>query len=498
LTTRRIEVSNRDLGNGVSERKTTGVAADGLPPSPASWLMRDEWRRQLGDRIGTGEDWLIARIIAYAKRQGYTRYTSTLEEAWRVSIHDLSAALIDALEAPAERTEFTPDEDFEQDSMSAFAVLEAERHRRRGTDLRMFLGLFKYYRQTYVDWLREAGWTPDLERGAVAFVGRLFDRWEIAFCSAWAPLTENALVGELQDTNRKITNEKNRFLTVTESLGSPVILLDENDRISYVNRAAAPLLELPHRPGTFYYGTGDGDVPVPEWLEELVRGAEHRELNSEQVLELDGSEAVFDAHLRPMLDVSDKFQGTVVVLHDITALHRAELALAERVRHHERMAITDPLTGVLNRRGLQVLADRQVAQALRNGQPLAVLFLDVDDLKVINDRFGHPAGDATLAVMAAALEQSFRVSDIIARVGGDEFVVLLPDRRTDDTATIGERVAANLATGVAAAGLEFDVGFSTGWAELDPTRHRDYDQLIGEADAAMYSIKRGRRARTPG
>ncbi len=470
---------------------------DSLLPAPVVSLIENDQRQRLRDRIRAGEDWLIKRIIAYAKRQGYTRYTSTLEEAWRVSIHELSAALIDALERPLEATEFTPDEGFEDDPMSAFAILEAERHRRRGTDLRMFLGLFKYYRQTYFDWLREAGWPEEDEGAAVDFVGRLFDRWEIAFCGAWAPLAEDALLRELQVTNRAITNEKNLFLTVAESLGSPVILLDEANVITYANRAATPLLGLSHRPGTFYYGAEGGEVPVPDWLIEHVRSAAQRELNSQQILDLAGNKTYFDVHLRPMLDVSDKFQGTVVVLHDITELHRAEAALAERARHHERLSITDPLTGVLNRRGLQVLADKQVALALRNHEPLAVLFIDLDDLKLLNDRHGHPVGDATLASMAAALERSFRVSDVIARVGGDEFVVVLPDRRATDTADIVDRLRANLRQTLAAKKLEIEVGFSTGWAELDPKRHENFEQLMAEADAAMYSTKRGRRVQTP-
>ncbi len=478
--------------------KRNGSPGSVLPPSPGSEFSDKGRRDQLCDRIRRGEDWLIGRIIAYAKRQNFTRYTSTLEEAWRVSIHDLSEALITALETPLESTEFTSTETFTDDPMSAFAVLEAERHRRRGTELRMFLGLFKYYRQTYVDWLREAQWPADFEDRAVAFVGRLFDRWEIAFCSAWAPLGGDTLLGELQESNRAITNEKNLFLTVAESLGSPVILLDETDRMTYANRAAAPILGLPHRPGTFYYRAESAAVSVPGWLTELVRSAARHELNSEQVLELAGNETYFGVHLRPMLDVSDKFRGTVVILHDITALHRAEAALTERAQHHERLAVTDPLTGALNRRGLQILADKQVAMAIRNDRPLTVLFLDVDDLKVINDRFGHSVGDATLAAVATALERSFRVSDVIARVGGDEFVVLLPDRSAVDASAIVDRVVENLKTTIADACLEIDVGFSTGWAQFDPERHGDFEELMGEADAAMYSSKRRRRDQTPG
>jgi diguanylate cyclase (GGDEF)-like protein len=80
-------------------------------------------------------------------------------------------------------------------------------------------------------------------------------------------------------------------------------------------------------------------------------------------------------------------------------------------------------------------------------------------------------------------------------VGGDEFVVVLPDRGVTETATVVERVTANLKDAMTESGLEVEIGFSTGWAQLDPARHKDFEQLIGEVDAAMYPTKRGRRER---
>ena len=212
-----------------------------------------------------GEDWLIRRALGYAKRQGYTRYTSTLEEAWRISIRELSHTLAQALDLDSEVTEFEPDETFADDPLSRFAVLEASRHRERGIGLTMFLGLFKYYRQSYLDRVAEASYPPEQEEEAKHFVTRIFDRLEIAFCGAWTGLSEGTRIRELQDSNRRMTNEKNRFLTVTESLGSPVILLDETDQIAYVNQAAAPILGLPQRPGSFYYESESVSASMPAW-----------------------------------------------------------------------------------------------------------------------------------------------------------------------------------------------------------------------------------------
>jgi GGDEF domain-containing protein len=93
---------------------------------------------------------------------------------------------------------------------------------------------------------------------------------------------------------------------------------------------------------------------------------------------------------------------------------------------HDEPAMTDALTGVLNRHGFQLLAEQQLKMATRNRIPVALLFADVDDLKTINDRDGHAEGDRTLARVAAAIRASTRESDVVARFGGDEFVVLLP------------------------------------------------------------------------
>ena len=102
---------------------------------------------ELTQWILSGEDWLMGRILHYAKRQGYSRYTSTLEEAWRISIHELSAALVRAVDGYPDVIEFEADETFDGDPICEFALLEADRHRQRGIPLTMFLGLFKYYRQ---------------------------------------------------------------------------------------------------------------------------------------------------------------------------------------------------------------------------------------------------------------------------------------------------------------------------------------------------------------
>lgn len=126
--------------------------------------------------------------------------------------------------------------------------------------------------------------------------------------------------------------------------------------------------------------------------------------------------------------------GSAVILHfDVTGRKLAELRL-------KGLATTDPLTGVLNRRGLEQILKVEIDRVRRTGVPLAALMLDCDDFKGVNDRLGHGAGDAVLTAVARRLEGELRPEDSIARVGGDEFMVLLPEVSEAQAAAIAERL----------------------------------------------------------
>ena len=104
------------------------------------------------DLLKKNEDWLMKRILAYAKKLDFTKYTSTLAEAWRLSISGLSDSLILAADHYSNSVpELHPDEQYINDPISNFGVIEAQKHRKRGTPLGMFLGLMKYYKESYID-----------------------------------------------------------------------------------------------------------------------------------------------------------------------------------------------------------------------------------------------------------------------------------------------------------------------------------------------------------
>jgi len=288
--------------------------------------------------VAANEDWLIERVLHYAKLHDYTRYTSTLKEAWRLSIAGLSDALATATDVHTDVPELDPNEDFLRDPCSRFGRVEAQRHRARGITLSMFLGLMKYYRQAYIDLVRDRGDFGDTADLTTLFVERFFDRVEIGFCTEWAGTSDEHRLAELRDTNRRLANEKNRFLTVLESLSLPVLLLDADGRVQHVNLAAAQVFEGVLTPGAFYYSPSNRKHEVSWLAAELAAFHDQTttELTFEKAFHRRGRHRHFEIKLCRMLDISDKFAGTLIILNDITTRRLAERKLKDTNHELER------------------------------------------------------------------------------------------------------------------------------------------------------------------
>lgn len=153
----------------------------------------------------------------------------------------------------------------------------------------------------------------------------------------------------------------------------------------------------------------------------------------------------------------------------------------------QRLAVTDPLTGLFNRRKLNEALELEVERAGRYGRPLSLIMLDMDQMKKINDTYGHPAGDEVLRRVAESIRKQVRKVDLPTRFGGDEFLVVLPEAGADEAGAIADRICAEVRGGDYHG---IDVSVSAGVAQWKP-EHAGAEDFVFEADRALYRKKRG-------
>lgn len=217
------------------------------------------------------------------------------------------------------------------------------------------------------------------------------------------------------------------------------------------------------------------------------RPIERKLLRSRHV---DGTEVWISCSAQPVFDEAGAYIGYRGVDVDVT-----ELTLAQR--ELEQMALHDPLTGLANRRKFMSRYELELARQRRSGGSLSLLLIDIDHFKEINDRWGHLVGDDCLRRIANVLSSNLRVVDLIARFGGEEFIVLLCDTGLEQAL----RIAEQLRQVVAATRLEAPDGttigltVSIGVASRPDGDARDFDQLLADADAGAYAAKHAGRDR---
>lgn len=187
----------------------------------------------------------------------------------------------------------------------------------------------------------------------------------------------------------------------------------------------------------------------------------------------------------PIKDSHGEIIKFVHIARDVTSQKKTEEEL-------KQLSVTDPLTGLYNRRGFLLLAQQHMKVVKRHKQDIGLLFADLDGLKRINDTFGHAQGDAALREVGVLLMQSFRESDVIARIGGDEFVVLTlqTGKAAADALTAGLRK--RLEERNSRPGQPYALKISFGVAYCDPGALCVVEDLLSRADKAMYQKKCGR------
>jgi diguanylate cyclase (GGDEF)-like protein/PAS domain S-box-containing protein len=279
--------------------------------------------------------------------------------------------------------------------------------------------------------------------------------------------------------------ERERLSSITLNIGEGVCAIDAAGRLTFVNRAAAGLIELPSLDITIDNPVGDGAPMAPDFLlvpaiEAIRTGRSVRE-DDARFRGQDG-EPIPVAYTASAVVSDGAPSGAVITFRDITE----RKAFEDELHEH---ACYDSLTGLANRRLLVERLDHALRRSVRDRKTHALIFVDVDRFKSINDSLGHVTGDGFLVAIGARLKVMVRSRDLLARFGGDEFVVLLEDVAGVDVAVAAARriCAAVQQPIVLPDGYELVASVSVGVALTEPGKSAD--DVLRNADVAMYEAK---------
>jgi diguanylate cyclase (GGDEF)-like protein/PAS domain S-box-containing protein len=280
-----------------------------------------------------------------------------------------------------------------------------------------------------------------------------------------------------------------RFATLTERSPIPTLLSEQGMRLAHVNDAFCALVDMQAEEllGTGWMGTvhpDDLDAVIEEAATVLGGGGEIGEGEAQaRLVRADGSQRTtvlrFSYLFTPGVGA-----GFVATIEDITERLAFEARLAHQANH-------DPLTGLPNR---TLLAEHVAARFRPGDGRLACIFLDLDNFKVVNDSLGHAAGDQLLVELAGRLRATVRPGDLVARFGGDEFVVVCQDVGEDDAVQLAERIGEALRQPVSLGGVELRPAASVG-VTVQTAEHTAAEELIRDCDIAMYQAKAAGKGR---
>lgn len=309
------------------------------------------------------------------------------------------------------------------------------------------------------------------------------------------PDDEAHRLAELRSLGLLDSSPEERFDRVTRMaqrvFGVPIALVSlvDEDRQWFKSRQGLDATETPRASAFCAHAILGDDVMVVDNALADERFADNPLVTGDPNIRFDAGAPIAgpDGHRLGTLCVIDREP------RDMNADDRRTLEdMAEMIEDeiaYTRLAIADPLTGLSNRRGMELLGRQALAVCARQGLHAVLLFADLDNLKPINDEHGHDAGDRAIATFATAFDGAFRGADVVARMGGDEFAALLVG--APSPAVPIERLRLEL--GRRSVPGEAPLSVSLGAALFDPQAPVDLDDLIADADAAMYLDKASRR-----
>lgn len=288
-----------------------------------------------------------------------------------------------------------------------------------------------------------------------------------------------------------LVGDRERADATLDSIGDAVLSTDNNGRITYLNAVAERMMgwtlaEALGRPLAEVFHIVDRETreAAANPLEFAIE-QDHMVGLSEDCLLIrrDGSELAIEDSAAPIRDHAGRVVGAVLIFRDVGQAR----ALAHKLFH---LALHDSLTELPNRVLLNDRLNQAVRMDVRHHKKLAVLFVDLDRFKAVNDSLGHAMGDAVLKSVAKRMQETLRDMDTVSRHGGDEFVILLPEiEAADDAALVAEKLLRSLTEPHFIAGRELHVAASIG-ISIYPEHGRLAEVLVNRADLAMYEAKK--------
>jgi diguanylate cyclase (GGDEF)-like protein/PAS domain S-box-containing protein len=309
-------------------------------------------------------------------------------------------------------------------------------------------------------------------------------------------ITASAGIGVIRDNQRRrdaeeaLFVEKERAQVTLGSIGDGVICADLDGRVTFLNHAAERmtgwlLAEAEGKPFADVFQIIDAvsRQPTANRMQMAIERGETMHLPANSVLvRRDGMEMAIEDSVAPIHDHDGNAAGAVKVFRDVSAARELHLKLVHAAQH-------DFLTGLPNRALLRDRIGQAIARARRHGGGVAVLYIDLDGFKQVNDAHGHEMGDALLQSVTQRLRKCIRDCDTVSRLGGDEFVVLLSEvTRQDDVVKAAQRILRAVSKPHRIGTHDATVGASIG-ISVFPEEAADPESLLRQADAAMYRAK---------
>jgi len=333
-------------------------------------------------------------------------------------------------------------------------------------------------------------WGPELLFRLLASTGFLVFGCLVSRAFYRLRLSEQKLRREIRDRNwteDALLASEEKYRSLVESAEDSIYLVDRDYKYLFMNRKHqarinVPLKDILGQPysrlhskeeTSFFESNIDRVFEAGQPIE-----VEHRS-------ERDGN--YFLQTMSPVKDLTGKVTAVTVVSKLITDRKRME----DRLRI---MSLTDDLTGLYNRRGFFALADQQLKLSIRLKKKMFLLYTDLDNLKTINDEWGHQEGDVALIETANLLRDTFRESDIVARIGGDEFVALPIAENEHDAILVVDRLRKNLEAANLTHEHPYNLSISIGMPAFDPEHPCSLDRLLAVGDYMMYEEKNKKRA----